>query len=102
MPDLRTEAVIAKLVDGVTGDLGDLSIELTRAKDLAEALIEPCRGLNGLSAFLRGQVVLLGEAIANVEKEAETVRKNMLGDGSLPEVQTIVQDGERIAQKVKA
>ena len=102
MPDLRTEAAVAKLVEAATGDLEELVVELTRAKDLAEALVDPCRGMNGLSAFLRGQVVLLGEAISSVQKEAETVRKNMLGESSLPPVEVLVQDGERVAERVKA
>ena len=101
MPDLRTEVAVAKLVEATIGDIEELVVELTRAKDLAEALVEPCKGLNGLAGFLRQQGIQIGELITNVGTEIATVRKNMLGEGGvLPAVEVVVKDGERIAKRV--
>ena len=103
MPDLRTEAAIGKLVEAIEGDLEELALELERAKDLAEALVFPARGLNGLAGFLRQQGVQIGEMITNVGDEIATVRKNMLGEGSgLPAVEVVVKDGKRIAKRVES
>ena len=49
MPDLRTESAVAKLVEGVEEDLGELGGMIERAKELMDALVEPTRGLNGLA-----------------------------------------------------
>ena len=101
MPDLRTEAAIGKLVEAIEGDLKELALELKRAKDLAEALVDPARGLNGLAGFLRQQGVQIGEMITSVSDEIATVRKNMLGEGGkLPAVEVVVKDGQRIAERV--
>ena len=102
MPDLRTPKAVGDLVESVQGDLDNLVSLIGQAKDLAEALISPTKGLNGLSGFLRGQVTLLGEMTANVQTEVENVRKNMLDDSPLPKVETIVEDGQRVAERVKA
>ena len=89
MPDLRTESAVAKLVEGVEEDLGELGGMIERAKELMDALVEPTRGLNGLAPFLRGQSTLLNEMIENIKGESAAVRKNMLGTNSLPEVEVI-------------
>ena len=89
MPDLRTEAAVGKLVEGVQADLTELIDLISRAKDVAEALIDPTKGINGLSGFLRGQSTLLGEMIKNVEDESRAVHKKMLGTDPLPEIKVV-------------
>jgi len=89
MPDLRTESAVAKLVEGVESDLGEIRGMIERAKEAMDALIEPTRGLNGLAPFLRGQSTLLHEMISNIEAESASVRKNMLGTSTMPEVEII-------------
>ena len=93
MAEIRLEAAVRSMVDEANVSLDELVAKLTEARDIAQALTRPARGLNGLASYLRGQVNQLDEMIKNTEAEKEAVRKHMLGEGGLPAVEVIVEHG---------
>lgn len=84
MSDTRTGPLVAKLVEGIQGDIADAIEGLASGLAKMRALEGHARGVNGLAATLKAKGAEVQLIINVLQSESESVAKKMLGAAREP------------------
>lgn len=74
----RTGPLVGKLVEGIQSDISDAIEQLQGGLSKIRALESHTKGVNGLSATLKGQGNAIAEAIKVLTEESQSVGRKML------------------------
>jgi len=78
-PETRAGPIVIKLVAGLQEDIQEIADLLSKARDLAKALEEVSKGVNGLSGFLKAKGNELENIVTGLREESANVERKMLG-----------------------
>lgn len=82
MTDTRTATSVAKLVEDVQADIGDIVERLESGLALARKLEVHAGGINGLRGTLKAEASKLDQILTTLREESESVAKKMLSGSS--------------------
>lgn len=84
MTDTRTATSVAKLVEDVQADIGDIVERLESGLALARKLEAHAGGINGLRGTLKAEASKLDQILTTLREESESVAKKMLASERPP------------------